>query len=452
MMTKPTILVAEDDDSVRLVISQTLTADGYAVRATSSVDALKRWVREGEGDAIVTDVYLGDESIFDSMQMIQLERPDLPIIVMSGQNTILTAATAAEQGAFDYIPKPFDIENLSSLVSRALKKMPAGAKRVDRITRDAERNASLPLIGRSAIMQDVYRVVSRVMNTDLPILIEGEPGSGKELTAQAVHDLSQHSNTPFIRLNLEGIDSQEANEVIKVLPDSDKYTLYIDEISSLSLEVQARLGNLLRDTKGARIIASTSQNLEDKIEGGTFRQDLYYRLNIVRLVIPPLRDRSEDIPELATAFLIKAKERGLPEKRLNTSGLDILSAHNWPGNVRELENIILRLCALSPDPLISAADIKNAIHKDMTRLVESDENMGHEIDRVLSKFVLPQLIGAKADEGNNIYHSTIAEIERSLILMALEVTAGNKVKAAALLGLNRNTLRSKINLLKLSDE
>ena len=215
-MTKPTILVAEDDAAIRLVISQTLTSAGYAVRTTASADALQRWVRNGEGDVIVTDVYLDEDPIFDIMPAIRLERPDLPVIVMSGQNTILTAASAAEHGAFDYLPKPFDIEVLTDLVTRALKK-PSGVRRIDRETRKAEQNAVLPLIGRSEQMQDVYRVVSRIMNTSLTVLIEGEAGSGKELTARAIHNLGQYADAPFVALDLDGLDAAEMTEAFAAI-------------------------------------------------------------------------------------------------------------------------------------------------------------------------------------------------------------------------------------------
>ena len=451
-MTKHTVLVAEDDDSIRLVISQTLTADGYAVRATSSVDALKKWVREGEGDVVVTDVYLGESSIFDSMQSISLERPDLPIIVMSGQNTILTAAAAAEQGAFDYLPKPFDIEWLSTLVSRALKKAPkARQRRMDRETRDAERNASLPLIGRSESMQNIYRIISRVMNTDLPILIEGEVGTEKELTARAIHDLSQYSDKPFVTLNLESLSSAEVGQAFQTLPDEGRHTVYVDEVSGLSQDAQARLLRLLRAPKKARVIVSTSKDIEDVIEAGTFRSDLYYSMSTVRFKLPALRDRREDIPELATAFLVMAREQGLPEKRIDPSGLKLLSTYKWPGNVRELQNIILRLCALSPTPQILAEDVKSALHFDSMQQKSTDTDLSEQIEQLLQKFILPQLNNASPENDNNIYQSTLAEFERPLISLALKVTSGNKVKAAALLGVNRNTLRSKIKLLKLDD-
>lgn len=451
-MTKPTILVAEDDNSVRLVISQTLSADGFAVKATASIEALMKWVRAGHGDAIVTDVYLDDNSIFDSMAAIRMERPDLPIIVMSGQNTILTAATAAEEGAFDYLPKPFDIEQLSNLVSRALKKSSAGVRRIDRETRTAERNADLPMIGGSQRMQEVYRTISRVMNTDLPILIEGESGTGKEVTARAIHDLSQRSASPFIYLDIEGVDLREAAALLDAVPENEQCTVYIDEIGGVSLDVQARLIHKLRDYRNARLIVSTSADLERSIQEGTFRQDLYYRINIVHLTLPALRDRSEDIPELASAFLIMARDQGLPERRLDQRSLDLLSAHKWPGNVRELQNTIFRLCVMGADAQISSDDVKAALHFRLADKSASETDLSEHLTGLLQSFVMPRLIDALDKEDNDIYQSVMSELEKPLISLALEVTSGNKVKAAALLGLNRNTLRAKINTLNIAVE
>lgn len=451
-MSKPTILVAEDDAAIRLVISQTLTADGYTVRTTGSPEALQRWLRNGEGDAVITDVYLEDDCMFDFMPSMRLERPELPFIVMSGQNTILTAASAAEHGAFDYLPKPFDIEVLSNLVARALKKSKTGIRKIDRETRKAERDAILPLIGRSETMQDVYRVVSRVMNTDLTVLIDGEAGTGKELTAQAIHDLGQHNDSPFIMLDLDGLDADEMARAFAALREDRHATIYIDEVAGLSADAQARLVRLVRRPGHARLIVSTQYDLDKKVMEGSFRRDLFYRLNIVRLSLPPLRERREDISDLAKAFLIRARDKGLPSKQFDQSALDVLVTYRWPGNVRELENIILRLCALSPDSVISAKDIEAAMRTDLARALPVDGGLEGEIEQILQRYVMPQLMAAQPDADNDIYQRVSDNLERPLIKLALSVTSGNKVRAAALLGVNRNTLRAKMKALGLAEE
>lgn len=450
-MTKPVILVAEDDTAIRLIISQTLSAEGYAVRTTGSPDALRRWVRDGEGDIVVTDVYLDDDPIFDIMPGMRLERPDLPFIVMSGQNTILTAASAAEHGAFDYLPKPFDLDVLCDLVARALKKAGAGTgPRVDRETRRAEHDAGLPLVGRSETMQEVYRIISRVMNTDLTVLIEGEAGTGKELAARAMHDLGEHSDTPFISLDLDGLGEDEMGTAFAELGAAGRATVYIDEVAGLSSEAQARLIRLIRQPGPARLIVSTRYDLDKLVSEGTFRRDLFYRLNIVRLALPPLQARKEDIAELAKAFLVRARQKGLPAKRLDDSALDVFATHDWPGNVRELENMILRLCVLGPDAIISSADVEAVMQHDLSRTVLAAGSFEDELGSLLRSYILPDLMAAEPGTPSRIYQSVIEQLERPLISLALSLTAGNKVRAAAILGVNRNTLRSKINALELS--
>ncbi|MEM7661553.1 MAG: sigma 54-interacting transcriptional regulator [Pseudomonadota bacterium] len=450
-MSKPTVLVAEDDASIRTIINQTLTGEGYAVRTTSSPEALQRWIRNGEGDVVVTDVYLDDDPIFDLMPSMRLERPELPIIVMSGQNTILTAASAAEHGAFDYLPKPFDIEALSNLVARALKKQVSG-KRIDRQTRQAEQDAVLPLIGRSEAMQEVYRVVSRVMNTNLTVLIEGEAGVGKELTARAIHDLGQNNQASFMLLDLDGLSTDEMADAFASIREDAGVTIYIDEVAGLSSDAQARLVRLLRRPGHARLIVSTSQDLDALVLEGSFRRDLFYRLNVIRLTLPPLRDRREDLPDLAQAFLVRARDQGLPAKRFDQAALDLMAAYEWPGNVRELENVILRLSALSPDTAISAKDVEAAMRHDMTRAAPASEGLEPEIEQVLKRFVMPDLMAADPDDQNRIYHAVLEQVERPLITLALSITSGNKVKAASILGLNRNTLRAKINALGFAED
>ena len=247
-MTQKTVLLAEDDASIRLIVNQTLVTAGYAVRATSSPEALERWVRNGEGDIVVTDVYLTDTPIFELLPSFKLVRPELPVIVMSGQNTILTAASAAQHGAYDYLPKPFDIDQLTDLVGRALTdtKPAAAANPVKKVNGDAS-NSGLPLVGRSAVMQDVYRTISRVMNTDLTVLIEGESGTGKELAARAIHDLGQSRPGAFYSLDLATRPAQDVSQELFGTKDNPgvaydrEATIYLDEVGDLSQEAQTQL-------------------------------------------------------------------------------------------------------------------------------------------------------------------------------------------------------------------
>ena len=452
-MAEKTVLLAEDDASIRLVVSQTLVSAGYGVRATASPDALERWIREGQGDVVVTDVYLGDTPIFDRLPSLRLARPDLPFIVMSAQNTILTAATAAEQGAFDYLPKPFDIDVMVDTVRRALK-TPKGADSLAPETRRTIDEAGLPLIGRSDAMQEVYRIISRVMNTDLTVLIEGEPGTGKDLAARAIHDLGRGASGRFYQLDASSLANLRGRE-----PDlEDVTTLYLDEVGDLSPSAQSQLMGILRQLGEVRVIASTRSGLSRLVDEGRFREDLFYRLGVVRLFMPPLRLRKEDIPELARALLVRASNKGLTARTLEPSAFDLLTAYDWPGNVREMENIILRLCAMSAAPSISARDVERELRASSYAELPREGGFESEIEALLRRHVMSSLMQAgevgssEEDSDAKVYQTVIESVERPLISLALQVTSGNKVRAAALLGLNRNTLRAKINGLGIDED
>ncbi|MEL6826079.1 MAG: sigma 54-interacting transcriptional regulator [Pseudomonadota bacterium] len=457
-MTQKTVLLAEDDASIRLIVNQTLVTAGYAVRATSSPEALERWVRNGEGDIVVTDVYLTDTPIFELLPSFKLVRPELPVIVMSGQNTILTAASAAQHGAYDYLPKPFDIDQLTDLVGRALTdtKPAAAASPVKKVNGDAS-NSGLPLVGRSAVMQDVYRTISRVMNTDLTVLIEGESGTGKELAARAIHDLGQSRPGAFYSLDLATRPAQDVSQELFGTEDNPgvaydrEATIYLDEVGDLSQEAQTQLVKLMREDGGARIVASTRQPLSALVESGEFREDLYYRMNVVRIEMPPLRRRKEDIPELVKAFLIRAEGRGLAQKQIAQPAMDLMMAYDWPGNVRELENLIFRLAALSPDTTISQRDIERELRAETLKELNPEASLESEIETLLHRYVMADLLKG-GEEGEKIYQSVLEQVERPLIKLALSVTSGNKLRTAALLGVNRNTLRARMSVLGMTDD
>lgn len=452
-MSQKTVLLAEDDASIRLVVNQTLVTEGYQVRATSSADALERWIRNGEGDVVVTDVYLGDTAIFELLPSIKLARPELPVIVMSGQNTILTAASAARHGVFDYLPKPFDIDQLSSLVGRALK----GPVKRDAAAAKTEVDASLPLIGRSDPMQEVYRIISRVMNTDLTVLIEGESGTGKELAAQAIHQLGAGKSGKFKALDLAAMPTEQISKDLFGTKDNPgiafdpEATLYLDEIGDLPAEAQTQLVKLMREAGGARIIASTRQPLAKLVDEGRFREDLFYRINVVRIFMPPLRQRKEDIPELVRAFLLRAQRKGLSAKQIEPAAMDLMMAYDWPGNVRELENLIMRLAALSPDVVISQREIERELRAEAMKDISSNSSFEKEVESLLHRFVMGDLLQASPDD-SKIHQSVMEQVERPLIKLALSVTSGNKLRTAALLGVNRNTLRARINSLGIADD
>ncbi|MCR9269799.1 MAG: sigma-54 dependent transcriptional regulator [Hyphomonadaceae bacterium] len=456
-MSQKTVLLAEDDASIRLIVNQTLVTAGYTVRATSSPEALERWVRNGEGDIVVTDVYLTDTPIFELLPSFKLVRPELPVIVMSGQNTILTAASAAQHGAYDYLPKPFDIDQLTDLVGRALSDAKPSPAMSGRKTNGDASQSGLPLVGRSAVMQDVYRIISRVMNTDLTVLIEGESGTGKELAARAIHDLGQTRNGAFHSLDLATSQPQDVSAELFGTPDKpgiaydSEVTIYLDEVGDLSQEAQTQLVKLMREDGGARIVASTRQPLSALVESGEFREDLYYRMNVVRIEMPPLRRRKEDIPELVKAFLIRAESRGLAQKQIAQPAMDLMMAYDWPGNVRELENLIFRLAALSPDSTISQRDIERELRAETLKELSPEASLESEIEALLHRYVMADLLKG-GEEGEKIYQSVLEQVERPLIKLALSVTSGNKLRTAALLGVNRNTLRARMSVLGMTED
>jgi two-component system nitrogen regulation response regulator GlnG len=454
------ILIADDDSSIRLVLSQAFTRLGYQVRATGNATTLLKWVTDGEGDLVVTDVMMPDENVFDVLPRIRKERPKLPIIVMSAQNTLLTAVNAADAGAFEYISKPFDLDDVTAAARRALSR-PADAE-ASKAQARAMRDERLPLIGRSAPMQEVYRTIARLVGADLTVLILGESGTGKELVARALHELGRRRDGKFVVINLAAVPRERVETELfgrgegdlGRLVEADGGTLFLDEIGDMPLDAQTRLLRVIDGTEpvvnpktgrrpNVRIIAATNRDLRGLIQQGLFREDLFFRLNVAPVRLPPLRDRDEDIPDLARTFLLRAAREGLPSKTIDSSALDRLKAHSWPGNVRELENLIRRMCALYAEELITARIVDREL-QDHTPAVRSEEG-----PVTLSMLVERHLAGHFADQPDGVpaaglYDRVLQEVERPLIQLTLSATRGNQVRAAEILGLNRNTLRKKI--------
>jgi two-component system nitrogen regulation response regulator GlnG len=470
MSSKGTILVADDDRSIRTVLDQALGRVGYQVRSTGNAATLWRWSSEGEGDLIITDVVMPDENGLDLLPRIKRIRPDLPIIVMSAQKTLLTAVKAAERGAYDYLPKPFDLKELLRVVERAMSQPKAVQSEEAQAAADEEK---LPLIGRSPAMQEIYRVMARLMGTDLTVLIYGESGTGKELVARALHDYGKRRNGPFVAINMAAIPRElieselfghekgaftgAANRYAGRFEQAEGGTLFLDEIGDMPIEAQTRLLRVLQQgeytTVGGRtpirtdvrIVAATNRDLRQAVNQGLFREDLFYRLNVVPLRLPPLRERSEDIPDLVRHFLNQAAAQGLPTKTVAAEAMERLRRYRWPGNVRELENLVRRLGALYADDVIGVEVIENELAEppQAPRAAEpsEEETLTGAIERHLTKFF--------ATQGDDLpppglYDRMLRELEIPLISLSLAATRGNQIKAAHMLGLNRNTLRKKI--------
>jgi two-component system nitrogen regulation response regulator GlnG len=454
------ILIADDDSSIRLVLSQAFSRLGYEVRATGNAATLLKWVCDGDGDLVITDVVMPDENVFNVMPTIRKQRPKLPVIVMSAQNTLLTAVNAAEFGVFDYVPKPFDLDDLISAAGRALAR-PANGEAVKAQAR-AVRDERLPLIGRSAPMQELYRTLARLVGADLTVLIQGESGSGKTLAARALHDLGRRREGRFVAINLgaaprERIDAElfgSGDGGPGKLAEADGGTLLLDEISDMPLDSQIRLLRVFDGAEPAinpktgrrsdvRVIAATNRDLRGLVAQGLFREDLFFRLNVAQIRMPALREHVEDIPELARAFLLRATREGLPSKVIDQDALERLKLHDWPGNVRELENLVRRICALYADETITARIVEREL-ADRTQHAAPGEaavTLSELVERYLASHFASHTDGVPPP---GIHDRVIADVERPLFQITLAATRGNQVRAAEILGLNRNTLRKRI--------
>jgi two-component system nitrogen regulation response regulator GlnG len=455
------ILIADDDASIRLVLSQAFSRLGYQVRATGNATTLLKWVSDGEGDLVVTDVVMPDENVFDVLPRIRKQRPKLPVIVMSAQNNLITAVNAAEVGAFDYIPKPFDLDDMASAARRALSR-PADTEAA-RAQARAIRDDRLPLIGRSGPMQEVYRTIARLVGADLTVLLSGESGTGKELVARALHDMGRRRDGRFVTINLAAVPRERVEAELfgkedgdcGKLVEADGGTLFLDEIGDMPLDAQTRLLRVIDGSEPAlnpktgrrpnvRIIAATNRDLRGLIREGLFREDLFFRLNVAPLRLPPLRDRTDDIPDLARAFLLRANREGLPSKTIDGAALERLKQHPWPGNVRELENLIRRICALYGEDLITARIVERELAEPQP-VAHGDDGpatLAQIVERKLSSYFADQPDGLPPA---GLYDRVLEEVERPLIRLTLSATRGNQVRAAEILGLNRNTLRKKIS-------
>ena len=440
-----TVLVADDDRTIRTVLTQALTRAGCKVHATSSMMTLMRWVEEGKGDLVISDVIMPDGNGLEALPRISRLRPGLPVIIISAQNTIVTAIQAAEAEAFDYLPKPFDLPDLMKRSARALdQKRRAAAAVVAPSPR--EPGDDLPLVGRTAAMQALYRLVAKVMNTDLPVLISGESGTGKTLIARAIHDFSDRRSQPFVTVqaaDLGGIDG-----IAATLQRARGGSLLIEEVADFDDDAQARLVRLLdvSDDHAPRIIATSQADLAQRVDEGKMRKDLFYRLGGVTLAVPALRERVEDIALLADHFLARA-ERDLGQaRRLSPEARSFLRVHPWPGNVRQLENVLKRLTVTSSEPEIGAAELEAALgpgqaaEPSRAGLAEN-ERLSASVARHLKRY-FDLHNGQLPPPG--VYDRILREIEVPLIEIALDATSGNQARCADLLGINRNTLRKKI--------
>lgn len=461
-----TVLLADDDEGIRSVLTRAIRGKGYKIRATGNPTELWQWVEKGEGDLVISDVMMPGMDGLTLLGRIRETRPTLPVIIISARSTLKTAVESTQKGAFEYLPKPFDLQDLLGAIHQSLK-LSTPVHAAPSSTPEKE----VQLIGNSPAMQEIYRTLARLVDVDLTVMIYGESGTGKELVARALHDMGKRKAAPFIAVNMAAIPKELIESELfghekgaftgALTRKAGRFeqakggTLFLDEIGDMPIEAQTRLLRVLQEgeytavggTKtyeaDARIICATHRDLKRLVKQGAFREDLYYRLNVVPMRIPSLRERKADIQLLTEFFLAKALERGLPSKQLSEEAYQALTEYEWPGNVRELENLVYRLAALRTEDIIGLAALQSVLEEN-----RQGKESGAELEPV-GEFLARQFNAYFKVHGGDLppsglYDRVLKEVEIPLISATLRATQGNQVKAAEVLGLNRNTLRKRM--------
>ena len=454
------VLLVEDDRSIAAVIGEALREEGHDVTTCATVAQRDSLLSAGRYDVMLTDVLLDDGDGLATIGAVKVSAPDMPIIVLSAQNTLDTAVRASESDAFEYFPKPFDLNELTRAVGQAVSRSGGEGTLPAADTQDG-----LPFIGRSTAMQAVYRMITRVLRNDLTVLVTGESGTGKELVAAAIHNLGHRRTGPFVAVNTAAIPRElieselfghergaftgAIGQAIGKFEQAQGGTLFLDEIGDMPAEAQTRLLRALQSGRirrvggrqeiavDVRIVAATNRALEPMIAEGTFREDLFYRLNVVPIHLPPLRDRRDDVEALARHFLGEAAAEGLPRRGISPDAVAALAAYPWRGNVRELRNAVFRLALISRENIIDAELVGETLGAPIIQ--QNDGN-----SRGMASELTAWLDTHRPPEGT-IYHRALAEIERPLLAWAMARTGGNQLAAARLLGINRNTLRKRLS-------
>ena len=452
------VLLVEDDTSIATVITAALEDDGYTVHRCDSIERRDEFLAANDYAVMLTDVMLADGDGITALDQMRAAGHDMPVIILSAQNTLDTAVRASDSHAFEYFPKPFDLDELVRAVGHAV------GQREDREAAPEFEGDGLPLVGRSPAMQGVYRMITRVLRNDLTVLVTGESGTGKELVAEATHNLGSRKSGPFVAVNTAAIPRElieselfghekgaftgAVSQAIGKFEQANGGTLFLDEIGDMPAEAQTRLLRALQSGRirrvggrqeiavNVRIIAATNRNLVPMIASGTFREDLYYRLNVVPIELPPLRERREDIGVLAQHFLVLAAEEGLPRRQISPDAIAELERREWRGNVRELRNVIFRLALMARKEMVDASTVIETIGPE-TAVEQPQGAQGFEI-------ALKDWLDQNQPASGAVYQGALAAFEKPLLEFALGQTGGNQVRAAKLLGINRNTLRKRL--------
>lgn len=465
------VLIADDEESIRFVLKKAMEKKGYSVDlAEDGIQALDK-IRGERYSLIFMDILMPGESGLEILSKVT----DTPVIIMTAQDTMKNAVEAMKRGAYDYITKPFDIEEVNILAARATNAWKL-SKEMAELKKEIKGKYAVggEIVGKSDAMKQLYKLIGKVSASDLTVLIQGESGTGKELIARAVHYHSNRSGGPFVAVNSSAIpkDLLESEffghekgaftgaheRKIGKFEVAEGGTLFLDEIGDMPIDLQSKMLRVIQEKEfervggnrpisaDVRIIAATNHDLEKAMRDGRFREDLYYRLNVVPIVVPPLRDRKGDIPLLIEHFLRRFREElDVEEKVMTPEAMRILNSYNWPGNVRELENTVKRAMVMSSGSKILPEDLPTAVfgeaHIKATRFKSLDELWEEKLKTFIDKGDCLKMKG--------LHDLIIKQVERPLLRFILEKTGGNQVKASEILGINRNTLRKKLTELEM---
>ncbi len=465
------ILVADDEQSIAWVLAKALNKKGFIVDTVTDGCAAKAQAKRGDYDMAILDIKMPGVSGLDLLSEFRQQYPEMMVIIMTAESTMKNAVEAMRLGAYDYLTKPFDLDALDAIILKAQNASSATAE-MKRLKKELKDHYQLDrtIIGKSQPMQDIYKLLGRVAPTDVTVLITGESGTGKELVARAIHYNSPRLGKDFLALNCAAIPGElleselfghekgaftgATDRKIGKFEQASGGTLFLDEIGDMPLDLQAKLLRVLQEKEitrtggnnsiavDVRIVAATNQNLEEQVRERQFREDLYYRLNVVPINIPPLRQRRSDIPLLVDYFIPRAQqELSVQTQGCTKEAMELLMQHDWPGNIRELENSLRRAALLSTDALLTPEDFPGLKSKGGT--AEVDESL----EALIAKKLRNSFAQMDVQELNNLYEMVMHQMERPLIKIILEKTRSNQVRAAEILGINRNTLRKKIQIL-----
>ncbi|CAH2031867.1 sigma-54-dependent transcriptional regulator [Trichlorobacter ammonificans] len=465
------ILVADDEESMRWVLSKALRKKGYTVELAADGNQALRMVREQSYDLAIVDIKMPGMTGLEFLDKARELRPDLLVVVMTAEASMKNAVEAMKRGAYDYITKPFDLEVVDAIIekvgrARDVSNQVSLLKQELKDRYQVEKN----IIGNSPAMQEVYKTIGKVAASDVTVLIQGESGTGKELIARAIHFNSTRLGKPFVAINCAAIPRDlleselfgsergaftgSTERKTGKFEQANHGTIFLDEIGDMPLDLQAKILRVLQEQEitriggsqniavDVRVVAATNQELLEKVRNREFREDLFYRLNVVPLHLVPLRERREDIPALVEYFLERAcAEMEVPAKQCSGEALELLCSHSWPGNVRELENTIKRAVILSGDPLLTPQDFNGLSERQATIHAAPQEQ---SLEALVEAKLRTAFFGIEKLEKGDIYDRVLEQVERPLIRYTLEKTRGNQVRTADILGINRNTLRKKI--------